>query len=166
MVTHDQDLAERVTRTLIISDGEIIEEYLAEAFPALTEEQLIAATRNLDLQHYAPGEVIIQQGVPHEDFYLITNGHVEVRLKTANEQEFLVDRLREGQYFGEIALLRGVASTATVRAAPDVPVRVAALDRETFVQLVEGSEGTGVAVDQVMNGRLDALTRRGEESDD
>jgi ABC-type lipoprotein export system ATPase subunit len=166
MVTHDQDLAERVSRTLIISDGEIIEEYLAEAFPALTEEQLIAATRNLDLQHYAPGEVIIQQGVPHEDFYLITHGHVEVRLKTANEQEFLVDRLGEGQYFGEIALLRGVASTATVRAAPDAPVRVAALDRETFVRLVEGSERTGAAVDQVMNGRLDALTRHEEESDD
>ena len=33
-----QDLAERVTRTVIISDGEIIEEYLADTFPALDED--------------------------------------------------------------------------------------------------------------------------------
>jgi len=165
MVTHDNDLAERATRTLIISDGEIIEEYLAETFPALTEEQLIWATRSLDLQHYAPGEVIIQQGVPHEDFYLITHGNVEVRLKTANEQEFLVDRLGVGQYFGEIALLRGVASTATVRAAPDAPVRVAALDRETFVKLVEQSEVTGDVLDGVMQARLGTLADRNGEVD-
>ena len=165
MVTHDQDLAERVTRTVILSDGAIIEEYLAETFPALTEEQLIWATRNLDLKHYAPGEVIIQQGVPHEDFNLITHGSVEVHLKTANEQEFLIDHLGPGQYFGEIALLRGVSSTATVRAAPDAPVRVAALDRETFVRLVEQSERTGAAVDQVMNGRLEALARHEEGND-
>ncbi|MBN1584723.1 MAG: ATP-binding cassette domain-containing protein [Anaerolineae bacterium] len=160
MVTHDNDLAERVTRTLIISDGEIIEEYLAEAFPALTEEQLIWATRNLELQQFAPGEVIIEQGAPHEDFYLVTRGHVEVRLNTANGQEFLVDRLGIGQYFGEIALLRGVASTATVRAAPDAPVRVAALDRETFTNLIGQSELTGAAMDEIMRARLDALARK------
>jgi ABC-type multidrug transport system ATPase subunit len=159
MVTHDNDLAERVTRTLIISDGEIIEEYLAETFPALSEEQLIWATRHLALKQYAPGEVIIQQGVPHEDFYLITRGNVEVRLKTANEQEFLIDRLGQGQYFGEIALLRGVASTATVRSAPDAPVRVAALDRETFVRLIKESAATGEELDEVMQARLDTLAR-------
>jgi CRP-like cAMP-binding protein len=166
MVTHDNDLAERVTRTLIISDGKIIEEYLAETFPALNEEQLIWATRELEMERYAPGEVIIQQGVPHEDFYLITRGQVEVRLQTANGQEFLIDRLQSGQYFGEIALLRGVASTATVRAAPDSPVRVAALDRETFVKLVAESGVTGEAVDEVMQERLDRLARTKEGADD
>ena len=165
MVTHDNDLAERVTRTLIISDGEIIEEYLAEAFPALTEEQLVWATRNLEMQQFAPGEVIIQQGIPHQDFYIVTRGQVEVHLQTSNGQEFLIDRLENGQFFGEIALLRGVASTATVRAAPDTPVRVAALDRETFTTLIAQSELTGEALDQVMRARLDTLAHREEASD-
>ena len=47
MVTHDNDLAKRVTRTIILSDGEIIEQYLAKTFPALDEDQLIWATRRL-----------------------------------------------------------------------------------------------------------------------
>jgi ABC-type lipoprotein export system ATPase subunit len=168
MVTHDNDLAERVTRTLILSDGKVIEEYLAETFPALTEDQLVEATRNLDIKTYAPGEVIIQQGLPHDDFYLITRGQVQVSLQTADGHEFLIERLGPGQYFGEIALLRGVASTATVRAAPDASVRVAALERETFVPLVEQSAQTGKALDEMMRLRLDALSQKengGEEGD-
>jgi ABC-type lipoprotein export system ATPase subunit len=165
MVTHDQDLAERVTRTIILSDGEVIEEYLAEAFPALTEAQLIWATRELEMERYAPGEVIIQQGVPHEDFYIVTRGEVEVHLRTANGQEFIIDRLGSGQYFGEIALLRGVASTATVRAASGGDVRVAALDRETFVALVAESGLTDEALDEVMRTRLERLARRQEVDD-
>jgi CRP-like cAMP-binding protein len=55
-----------------------------------------------------------------------------------------------------------------VRAALDTPVRVAALDRETFVQLVEQSELTGAALDDVMRARLDTLAQQenGEEGSD
>ena len=41
MVTHDKDQARRVTRTIVIADGEIIEQYLSQAFPSLSQEQLI-----------------------------------------------------------------------------------------------------------------------------
>ena len=54
MVTHDQGLAKRATRTVIISDGQIIEEYLAHAFPALDEDQLVEATRDMELQKFLP----------------------------------------------------------------------------------------------------------------
>ena len=68
MVTHDRDLARRATRTVILSDGEVIEEYLAKTFPTLTEAQLIEATRNLEPQKHAPGAVILQQGATPEKF--------------------------------------------------------------------------------------------------
>src|SRR5512136_2024274 len=47
MVTHDADKAKRVQRAVVVSDGEIIEEYLARTFSSLTTDQLIRATRNL-----------------------------------------------------------------------------------------------------------------------
>jgi hypothetical protein len=46
-----------------------------------------------------------------------------------------------------------------VRAAPDGSVRVAALDRETFVRLIKESAATGEELDEVMQARLDTLTR-------
>ena len=80
MVTHDRDLARRVTRTVVISDGEIIEEYLAKTFPMLTEGQLKEVTRNLEPEKHAPGAVILRQGMTPDKFYLITKGRVEVVL--------------------------------------------------------------------------------------
>ena len=80
MVTHDRDLARRATRTVILSDGAVIEEYLAKTFPALTEAQLIEATRRLEPIKYLPGAVILQQGGAPDRFYIITKGRVEVVL--------------------------------------------------------------------------------------
>ena len=47
MVTHDGDLAKRVKRTIIIADGEIIEEFLTKSFPDLTQSQLIQTTARI-----------------------------------------------------------------------------------------------------------------------
>jgi len=155
MVTHDQDLAERVTRTVIIADGEIIEEYLADVFPALNEQQLVDATRSLERLKFPPGATIIQEGAPPENFYIITRGQVEVHLKTANGQDFIVARLGAGQYVGEIELLRGGNSIATVRAGVEQGAEVAALDPQEFADLMAKSEETKAAVDRVAQERLD-----------
>ena len=118
MVTHDRDLAQRVTRTVIIADGQIIEEYLARTFPGLTEQQLVRVTRQVSRQTFAPGETIIHAGAPPENFYMITDGEVEVHLRTPNGEEFIMARRGKGQYIGEIELLRGGNSIATVAGAP------------------------------------------------
>ena len=154
MVTHDQDLAKRATRTVILSDGEMMEGYLAHTFPSLTERQLIQATRNLELQKYLPGSVIIQEGNSPEKFYTITKGQVEVLVQASNGQEFVVTRMGSGQYFGEIELLRGGANMATIRAALDTGVEVAALDGETFTSLIAESEPTKEEVDRVAQDRI------------
>jgi len=154
MVTHDRDLAERVTRTVIIADGEIIEEYLAQVFPALNEQQLVGATRSLEHLKFPPGATIIQEGAPPENFYIVTKGQVEVHLKAANGQEFIVARMGPGQYVGEIELLRGGDSIATVRASAEEAVEVAALDPEEFAHLIAESEAAKAAISQVAQERL------------
>ena len=158
MVTHDRDLAKRATRTVILSDGEIMEEYLARTFPSLTEQQLIRATRNLELHKYLPGSMIVQEGAPPDKFYTITKGQVEVLVQASNGQEFVVTRMGSGQYFGEIELLHGGANIATIRAAPDSGVEVGALDRETFTSLIAESaltkeEIVHVAQERIMENR-------------
>jgi ABC-type lipoprotein export system ATPase subunit len=163
MVTHDQDLSKRATRTVILSDGEMMEGYLARTFPALTERQLIRATRNLELQKYSPGSMIIQEGAPPEKFYTITKGQVEVLVQASNGGESVVTRMGSGQYFGEIELLQGGANIATIRAAPDIGVEIGALDRETFANLIVESEPTKEQIGQVAQERImeNRVSRRG-----
>jgi ABC-type lipoprotein export system ATPase subunit len=154
MVTHDQDLAKRVTRTVIIADGEVIDEYLARALPALSEDQLIWATHNIETLAYPPGAAIIREGTPPDNFYIITRGRVDIVLQQPGGSEIVVTTMGVGQYFGEIALLRGGTHNATVRAGWDTGVEVIALDHGEFERLVTESPTTRQAIDHVVGERL------------
>ena len=153
MVTHDGDQAKRVKRTIIIADGEIIEEYLSKTFPSLTQQQLIWVTARLQPQRYPAGAVIIQKGEPADKFYIVTKGQVEIILQAPDGQEFTVSRIESGQYFGEIALMNGGISMATIRAAANSDVEVASLDRENFTRLITESKATRTEIDRVAQER-------------
>jgi len=153
MVTHDQDLAKRVTRTVIIADGEVIDEYLAKALPTLSEDQLIWASHNIEALAYPPGAAIIREGTPPDNFYVITRGQVDIVLQQPGGSEIVVTTMGVGQYFGEIALLHGGTHNATVRAGFDTGVEVVALDHNEFNQLVSESPKTAQAIDQIAEQR-------------
>jgi len=153
MVTHDQDLAKRVTRTVIIADGEVIDEYLAKALPMLSEDQQIWATHNIETRTYDPGATVIRQGEPADNFYIITRGQVEVVLQQPNGSEIVVTTMGVGQYFGEIELLHGGKNLATIRAGTTTGVEVVALDRDEFNRLVTESPKTAEAIDQIADQR-------------
>jgi ABC-type lipoprotein export system ATPase subunit len=153
MVTHDSDLAKRVSRAIIVADGEIVNEYVAKALATLSIDQLGWVTSRLEARVYAPGAPIITQGDPADQFYIITKGQVEILLHHPGGQDIPVTRLSAGQYFGEIGLLRGGARTATVRAASETNVEVVALDREEFSSLIADSEATKAAIERVASQR-------------
>jgi ABC-type lipoprotein export system ATPase subunit len=154
MVTHDRDLAKRATRTVMLSDGEIIEEYLVQTFPALSERQLIEATRRLERETFSPGSIILQEGMAPDRFYIITRGQIEVLVEGADGERLIVARMGRGQYFGEIELLRGGANIATVRADPESGVEVVALDRGIFEDMVTRSQTSREALEQTAQARI------------
>ncbi|NKQ37548.1 MAG: ATP-binding cassette domain-containing protein [Chloroflexi bacterium] len=118
MVTHDKDLARRVTRTIILSDGEIIDEYLETAFPKLDDGRLAEARKLAEPQSFTPGETILAEGEQPQKCYIVNEGAVEILLREPNGQQISVARLKPGQYFEKIDLLRGGAKIAMVIADP------------------------------------------------
>ena len=157
MVTHDDDLARRVNRTIVIADGEIVNEWLVKALPTLSQELLVRVTRQLEVQRYAPGEPIILQDSEPDNFYIISKGVVHVYLDRPDGREIYVDALEPGQFFGEVALLQGGLRTATVRASRENPVEVVALNQEAFYELIKDSEETHQALRQVMSQRSQTI---------
>jgi ABC-type lipoprotein export system ATPase subunit len=154
MVTHDRDLARRATRTVMLSDGEVIEEYLVQTFPALTEHQLVQATRRLERVSYAPGSIILQEGAAPDKFYIITRGQIEVLVEASDGDRLVVARMGRGQYFGEIELLRGGNNMATIRADVESGVEVVALDRQAFGRLIAESQPARDALEQMAQARI------------
>src|SRR6185369_6752471 len=139
MVTHDSDLARRVNRTILISDGEIVNEHLVRALSTLNQDQLVEVSRRIKPQIFPPDASIIRQGEVGDKFYILLSGKADVYISQPGGSEVLVNELKRGQYFGEMALLGGGIRSATVKASADGPVSAVALDEKGFNSLIAAS---------------------------
>ncbi len=157
MVTHDGDLAKKVKRTVIIADGEIIEEYLTRTFPSLSQSQLIWTTAKLKSQRYPAGSVIIREGEPVNKFYILTRGEAEISVNGHNGPARLTGYLKRGEYFGPRDLVFGNTNPGTIRAKRGSDVEVATLDPESFQELVNQSAATREAIERTVAERGDKI---------
>lgn len=153
MVTHDDDLARQVNRTIVIADGEIVNEWLVKALPTLSQEMLVRMTRKLEFGRYEPGQPIIEQDAKPDYFYVICKGNAVVQRTCSDGREIEVDSMGPGQFFGEMALLDNVPRRATVRAASDEPVEVVILNRDAFVEMINESAETHQTLRQAASER-------------
>lgn len=139
MVTHDSDLARRVNRTILISDGEVVNEYLVRALSTLTQDQLVEVSRTIKPQIFQPESAIVRQGEKGDKFYILLSGKADVYINMPGGSELQVNQLQAGQYFGEMALLGEGVRAATVKASQEGPVSIAALDEKAFNSLINDS---------------------------
>lgn len=102
---------------------------------------------SLNPVEFALGDVLMRAGDPGDRFVLIDSGEVGV------EQEgVMVRTIGGGGYVGEIALLRGIPRTATVRAM--TAVRAFELESASFIAAVTGDRDATLSADRVIAGRL------------
>lgn len=78
------------------------------------------------------GDTIIKQGDQGDVFYIMVDGHAKATLNQ-NPAEAVM-KYQHGDYFGELALLRGEPRAANVIAEEDC--KVICLDRRSFKRLL------------------------------
>ena len=85
---------------------------------------------------YSQGDVVINQGEPGEDYYIIQEGRCEVTRKpSADGKDVKLAELRAGDSFGEEALLAETNRNATITMLTDgVLMR---LSKENFINLIK-----------------------------
>jgi CRP-like cAMP-binding protein len=109
-------------------------------------ERLAAAATAIST---AADQVVVSRGEAGDHYYVIATGRAVVELDGGATRE-----LGPGDSFGEIALLRDVPRTATVRAVE--PLRLYALQRDDFLAAVTGHAPTLAAAETVATSRLAA----------
>ncbi len=154
LVTHDPTITKRTTRTLIIADGMIIDETVARALPLLTHTQMLKVSHLLERQEIPAGSTIIHKDQHFDYFYMIAQGEVEVVLQPPKAAELTLATLGEGEFFGEVELIHGGNSIASVRASSDRPVKLVALHRKDFTDMLVGSPLTEEALSRIVQARL------------
>lgn len=119
-------------------------------FGALPAERLSSLAFHLAPRPVTPGEVLIELGQKGEACYLVSEGKFEV----LSEEGKAVATLGPGDHFGEVALLRDVPRTATVRAVE--PGVVLSLSREDFLSAVTRDLGLSRRLEALAAQRVEA----------
>jgi len=112
--------------------------------PGMTLEHLSGRLVPLRLE---AGAEIVREGDPGDRFYIVAEGTVEV-----SEYGRPIAELGPGGYFGEIALIRDVARTATV--TTKTAAVLYALDRDDFLAAVTSHAPSAEAAEEVVSSRL------------
>jgi MFS family permease len=120
-----------------------------EIFAQLPEPVLEQLASGAGVVSAAPFQAVVSQGEPGHTFYVIAEGRVAVDVDGAEARE-----LGPGEFFGEIALLRDVPRTATVRALE--ALRLYAVERDEFLAAVTGHAPTLAAAENIVTSRLPA----------
>jgi putative ABC transport system ATP-binding protein len=145
MVTHDYRIIESADRLVHMVDGRIVSDVVlhdalriceflraVDLFRALTPAQLTNVAEKMTKRHFAVGETIVREGEAGEEFFLISEGEVDV-VRADHE----VARLGRGDFFGEVALISGEPRNATILAAE--PLDAFVLGKADFRSAIDAS---------------------------
>jgi uncharacterized protein YhbP (UPF0306 family) len=128
-------------------------EVVYSVFTGLPRQQHLGFTGDLQPVNVSAGEVIVRQGAPADKMYIIVKGEVEIEREEPDGRVVQLETLHDGQFFGELAILRDTPREATATAKTDV--MLLAMRRDTFQGLVAGSLGATTDFDRVLKQRLE-----------
>jgi Cyclic nucleotide-binding domain/Major Facilitator Superfamily len=119
-------------------------------FALLPPPALEGLARALTRVDVPAGADVVVEGETGDRFYAIADGAADVVSSGR-----AVATLGRSEGFGEIALLRGIPRTATVRASSDL--HLYALQRDAFLVALTGHAETHGALDEIADARLEEL---------
>lgn len=124
----------------------------SELFIGLSTEQIQQIAALSHEETYDADEIIISEGEPSDEMYIISRGMVEVLIASGMipdvpgpPQLTSLVRLGQGQFFGEMALVDHGMRSATVRCVKDGTV-LRVIPRQTFWELCDNNHHIGYVV--------------------
>lgn len=107
-------------------------------FSSLDDDQYKVVIDAMEKKEYKKGDWIIKQGDDGDEFYVIQQGICETFINLDGGMK-MVKVYRDGESFGELALMYNCPRAASIQASSDT-VTVWAMDRVTFQRVILTSQ--------------------------
>ncbi len=127
-------------------------------FENLNLDQLDAVLRLARDATFLAGEVIVREGDPGGELYLLLEGSAEAWLDYGGSDARQLSTMTAGGYFGEMAILDDAPRSATVVACE--PTRLLAVDGANLKALLLQMPEIGLELLRIMTARVRASERR------
>jgi putative ABC transport system ATP-binding protein len=135
IVTHDNHLARRANRVVLISDGELIDDAVIKAFPDLAHSSMLRLTHLIQPLMVAPEEPVRPPEEGGAGLYIIRHGRLEILRQVRNGETELLDVLGEGGFVSiqDMAFLHN--GKTLLRAGSDQPLALLRVEIEEMLKL-------------------------------
>jgi CRP/FNR family cyclic AMP-dependent transcriptional regulator len=130
-------------------------------FAGLDSSAVERVAAGMRTRRFRRGEVIFHIGDPGDALFILVSGEVKISLPSDTGDEAIIATLREGDVFGELALLDGAPRSATAIAM--VASQCAVLPRDAFRVLISEEPAVRDALLASLAAELRRLTMHVEE---
>ena len=127
-------------------------------FEGLSVSELAAVASVTEEVVYPAGETVIREGEPGETMYLLIRGEVSVIKGREEGREIELDRIKSGDYFGEMALFEDDVRSATIRTAEESHLLV--LHKREFAEIVREYPQIALHICKVLSQRIRELHQK------
>jgi CRP/FNR family transcriptional regulator/CRP/FNR family cyclic AMP-dependent transcriptional regulator len=121
-------------------------------FASVSEDDLQQVASHLIERRFPRNTTIVEEGLAGDYMYVIREGRVKVTKLSEDGREKILEFLDAGSFFGEMALLDRAPRIASVKTLK--PVRLLALSRSDFLNLLRKSPDLALSVIQELCKRL------------
>ena len=132
--------------------------FLFGELPEADRETLVTYSR---LETYRDGETIFLKGSPGRGMMAVLRGEVRISAPSSDGREIVLNIIRPGEIFGEIALLDGKDRSANAEAIGNCVLFV--IERRDFLPFIEKRPGLALRLLAMMCERLRRTTQQVED---
>jgi putative ABC transport system ATP-binding protein len=148
MVTHDISLAGRTTRTLLLSDGELINPWVASALPDLGHSQMLWLTHHLQPRLIQPGAELPGIDAPGDWLILVTAGRLELLDYPGITGAQARQRLEPGSFISSLSLQRDGVGRPPLDLGIEEPVELLVVEGPEFQRWLSQNPANRAALER------------------
>lgn len=127
-------------------------------FSELDDETLQKIYKSGLVQNFRKNSVILSEEDAGSAMFFIVEGKVKVSRSSGDGKEVILAILNESDFFGEMAILDGMARSATVTAVEDSKLFI--IQRAEFLELLRNFPEVSISLLQELSRRLRAATMK------
>jgi len=133
-------------------DSEVQRIHRFPIFASLSRGELENVLSKGERTRYRKGETVCLEDEPGDVFYLVLRGKVKISLLSKEGKEVIVSTRREGEFFGEMAIIEGKTRSASVAALEET--EMIGFGETSFMELIHRHPGIALKLLQSLCARL------------
>jgi len=136
VVTHDEAVARRASRTLVICDGELVDEDISRALPTISHRSMLLLSHQVLELTKQPGEILYTDSKILPGLLIVQNGHLRVSPRNDGKHK----NFGPGSLLTQNQITEFRNSNRVLQAWSKSPVRIKVISGEDMQMILSSSK--------------------------